>query len=241
MNPQNWKRNIRTMGKAFVVTIVIAFLCYRSVWAGLLFPIVFLFFYKQEKQAESEKQTEQMQQAFLHALKVLNDSLQAGLSMENSWREVENELKILYGETASLYVEVKEMNRRVVHNIPVEKLFLEIAHKYQIEEMMQFAQLLEYGKRSGSNWKKIIQTSVTRMSEKFEARQQIDLMLAEKKMEQQIMNVMPLLVLAYLQVSAWDYMSVLYHNWFGCICMSVFLVMYVIALIISAKIMRIEV
>ena len=50
---------------------------------------------------------------------------------------------------APMYLEIKEMNQRVAHNIPVEKLFLEIAYKYQLEDMMQFAQLLEYGKRSG--------------------------------------------------------------------------------------------
>ena len=133
------------------------------------------------------------------------------------------------------------MNQRVAHNLPIERLFLEVANKYRLEDMMQFAQLLEYGKRSGSNWKKIISLSVGRMSETFEAKQQIELMIAEKKMEQQIMNIMPLVILAFLQFSAWEYMSVLYHNWFGCICMSGFLIAYVVALLIAKEIMRIEI
>lgn len=160
--------------------------------------------------------------------------------MENAWKEVEKEIKYLYGETAYFYKAIKEINQRVANNSPIEKLFLEYAYQCRVDEITQFAELLEYGKRSGSNWKKIIDKTVNQMTEQYEARQQIEVMVAEKKMEQQVMNILPLGILAFLQFSAWEYMAVLYHNVFGILCMTIFLLAYIGAIYLSEKILRIQ-
>lgn len=227
--------------KSMGITVAIMFLFYRSFWAAILFPIVFMLVFRDTKRVSREKARMRLQEEFLHGIGVLNSSLQAGLSMENAWKEVEKEIGFLYGASSEFYLELKEMNQRVAHNMPIEKLFLEFAYKCRMEDMIQFAELLEFGKRSGSNWKKIIDVTVNQMTEQQEARQQIEVMVAEKKMEQQVMNVMPLGLLAFLQFSAWDYMAVLYHNWFGVICMTIFLVGYIAAIFLSQKILKVNV
>ena len=78
------------------------------------------------------------------------------------------------------------------------------------------------------------------MTECQEAKQEIEIMVAQKKMEQKIMNVVPLGLLAFLQFSAWDYMSVLYHNGFGILCMTVFLLGYVGAIFLSQRILKVQ-
>ena len=223
------------------ITGVIAWLVYRSFWALLLFPLVWFFLKKQEERIKNEVKQNQFRIEFLHGIEVLNVSLQAGFSMENAWREVEKENRLLYGETSEFGLDVHEMNQKVLHNMPIEKLLLDMAYKSKIEEVVQFAELMEYGKRSGSNWKHIIDVTVEQMLEANEAKQQIEVIIAEKKMEQQIMNILPLGLLAFLQMTAWDYMSVLYHNWLGVICMSIFLAGYIAAFYLSQKILRIEV
>ena len=87
----------------------------------------------------------------------------------------------------------------------------------------------------------MIDIFVARMTERYEAEQQIEIMVAEKKMEQQIMNLMPLGMLTFLQFSAWDYMSVLYHNWLGWIAMTAFLIVYLVAVILSQKILKVKI
>ena len=227
--------------KAIGVTVVIAWLIYRSLWALLLFPIVLFVMRRYEKKLEKEKRQKKLKDEFLHGIEVLNASLQAGFSMENAWKEVEREIKFLYGEDAEFYLELKEMNNRVSHNIPIEKLLLAFAYQCRLEEIIQFAELLEYGKRSGSNWKHMIDVIVQQMMERNEVKQQIEVVVAEKKMEQQVMNILPLGILAFLQISAWDYMSVLYHNWFGTLCMSIFLIGYLLAIYLSQKILKVEI
>lgn len=231
---------IRVWLKSIGITGVIMFLVYRSVWAFLLFPVIFFFQVKTEQQKNKEETNRKLQEEFLHGVSVLNNALQAGLSMENAWIEVEKETKLLYGTASEFYLAMKEINQKVAHNSPIEKLFLEYAYQCRIEDMIQFAELLEFGKRSGSNWKKIIDGTVSKMIERQEARQQIEVMVAEKKMEQQIMNIVPVGLLAFLQVSAWDYMSVLYNNWFGIIVMTIFLAGYIGAIFLSQKILKVQ-
>ena len=227
--------------KTVVVCVGIMVLFYRSIWAIILFPFVFAFLLKREKEKGSQARRNQMKEEFMHGVSVLNGSLQAGLSMENAWKEVEKEMKYLYGDTSNFYVELKKINQRVANNLPIEKLFLEFAYKCKIDEIIQFAELLEYGKRSGSNWKKIIDVTVNQMTDRYEAKQQIEVMVAEKKMEQQVMNILPLGMLAFLQFSAWEYMSVLYHNAFGIVCMTIFLIAYIGAIALSEKILRVQI
>lgn len=223
------------------MTGAVTILFYRSVWPALLFPIIVLVFWKLETRHCEEAKKNRMQKEFVSGLGILNTSLQAGLSMENAWKEVEKETKMMYGENSLLYLELKEMNQRTAHNVPVEKLLLEMAYKWKLEDMIQFSELMEYGKRSGSNWKKMIDIFVGRMTERYEAEQQIEIVIAEKKLEQQIMNIMPLGMLAFLQFSAWDYMSVLYHNWLGVISMTIFLALYLLAIFLSQKILKVKV
>ena len=226
--------------KAMGITVVVMVLVYRSIWGILLFPAILWVLQKDAKQKEREKGQTKLQEEFLHGIGILNSALQAGLSMENAWIEVEKETKLLYGSKSSFYMAIKEINQKVAHNNSIEKLFLEYAYRSKLEDMMQFAELLEFGKRSGSNWKKIIEGTVAQMTERQETKQQIEVMVAEKKMEQQIMNILPVGLLGFLQISAWDYMSILYHNILGCIVMTIFLLGYVVAIRFSEKILQVE-
>ena len=229
------------MIKSIGITIVIALLFYRSWWGVIIFPGVYFFQMRQEQRIQKETRKNKLQEEFLHGIGVLNSALQAGLSMENAWREVEVETKTMYGSDSEWYLAIKEMNQKVVHNTPIEKLFLEYAYQTKIDDMIQFAELLEYGKRSGSNWRKIIENTVNQITERQAARLEIEVMVAEKKMEQQIMNIFPLGLLAFLQISAKDYMSVLYHNWFGVCVMTIFLVLYIGAILLSQKILKVQI
>ena len=101
--------------------------------------------------------------------------------------------------------------------------------------------MFEYGKRSGGNWRRIIGDVVQHIQDKHDARREIEVMIASKKLEQQVLNVIPLGILLFLQISSWDYMSVLYHNMTGVICMSICLLLYGAGFLLSEKILQIKV
>ena len=96
------------------LTIGIAFLFYRSMWGMCCFPFLYFLFYKREKENGKEKRDQQLLDEFVNGIRVLNTSLQAGISMENAWREVQKEVQMMYGEESLFFKEIKEMNQENV-------------------------------------------------------------------------------------------------------------------------------
>lgn len=225
----------------FSLAVIIAFLFYRSFWGLWCFPILVFLFYKRQKVYGKERRNQQLLEEFVNGIRVLNTSLQAGISMENAWREVQKELQIMYGEDSLFYKEIKEMNHSIALNVPIEKLMLGFAYRSGVEDIITFAELFEYGKRSGGNWRRIIGEVVQHIQDKHDARKEIEVMIASKKLEQQVLNIIPLGILLFLQLSSWDYMSVLYHNPAGVLCMSICLLLYGIAYLLSERILQIQV
>lgn len=223
------------------VAVVVAYVFYHSVWGMVLLPGFYFLLKRRMRNELQRKRTEALQEQFMHGMQILNTSLQAGLSMENAWREVQKETGALYGETSDFFREIKEMNRTVALNMPIERLFLDFAHRSGVEDMISFAEIFDYGKRSGGNWKKIIEGTVLRMYERYETQKEIEVLLAAKKLEQQVMNLVPIGMLLFLQMASWDYIKVLYHNPLGVLCMSVCLAAYGAAVLLSEKIMEIQV
>ncbi len=235
------KEKLRIIFYSIIASLLVAVLFYRSLWVLLFTPVFLLIFTKREEQIRERSKKQQLEEEFISGIRILDTALQAGISMENAWLEVEREIGLLYGEKSLFYSYIKKMNHSVMLNGSLETLFLQVAEECQIEDMLQFAQILVYGKRSGGNWKKIIGSTVQRLSEKQETKKQIEVMVAEKKMEQQVMNIVPLGLLGFLQVSAWDYMSVMYHNPLGIICMTITLLGYGLSILLSQRILEIQV
>lgn len=231
----------RVLLGSLVATGLVAFLFYRSIWGLCCLPLVTWVFYKREKEQGKERRNQQLLEEFVNGIRVLNTSVQAGISMENAWKDVQKELFVMYGETSLFLKEVKEINHSVALNIPIEELILGFAYRSGLEDIIIFAELFEYGKRSGGNWRRMIQDVVQHIQDKYDAKREIEVMVASKKLEQQVLNVIPLGILFFLQLSSWDYMSVMYHNPIGIICMSVCLCGYVAAFILSEKILQIQV
>ena len=223
------------------ITIVIMWLFYRSVWGAVFFPLVWRIVNEKITKLRKERRNAKFLESFLNGIRVLNASIQAGFSMERAFTEVEKELKVLYGEKDLFYQEIVLLNHSMAMNISIEKLFAEFANRTGMEDVIQFAEILAYGKRSGGNWKQIIDATVYRMNEKQEVRKQIEVMVAEKKLEQKVMNLMPLGILCFLQITSWEYMQVMYHNIGGVCMMTIALGLYVFALYLSERILEIKV
>lgn len=227
--------------KALGCVLIIAYLFYRSLWGLLALPAAYTVIRRMEICHRQEKRAEQMQEEFVNGMQTLSTSLQAGLSMENAWREVEKETRSVYGEESNLAQELAVLNQSVAHNQSVEKLVLDLAYRSGVEDMIRFAEVLDYGKRSGGNWEKIIEATVYRMKERYETNKEIQVLIAAKRLEQRLMNVIPLCLLLFLQISSWDYMRVLYHNPLGILCMTLCLCGYAAAIFLSGRIMKIQV
>lgn len=87
----------------------------------------------------------------------------------------------------------------------------------------------------------IIRRSAEAIGNKIEVKQEIRMLLSSKKYEQRIMNLIPFLIVAYLQITSPGFFDVLYHNPAGILVMTGALAVYLAAYLLSCKIVEIEV
>lgn len=106
---------------------------------------------------------------------------------------------------------------------------------------MEFAQVFAAAKRNGGNLTEVIERSASIIEEKVETEKEIQILVSARKLEQRIMNVVPFGILLYISVTSKGFFDVLYHNPAGIIIMTVCLAVYVAAVLLSGKIVNIEV
>lgn len=237
----SWIQVAGVLLQAVLFTGIIAYLFYSSLCGMVFGPVLFVILMRRKKANCIAQRKRMLHGEFLDALKIVSTSLMSGMSMENAWREASKEMQVMHSKKSVIYRELEEMNHLVETNIPMEKVLIQFAYRSGVEDIISFAEVFEYGKRSGANWRKLIHDTTLRMEEKYETEKQIQIMLTEKKMEQKIMSVIPLGMILFLRVTSKDYMDVLYGNPFGIICMTICLMGYGVALYMAERIMKVQV
>lgn len=236
-----WLEHGKILAIAVGVTILIGYLFYESCWVALLFPLVYWVIRKRVMKAGRIKVQRQLSKQFLDAMRVISTALIAGYSLENAWKEAQKEMESLYGIHSYMYLELKEMNQLADLNNPLEQLMEAFANRTGIEEIKSFAEIFSFAKRSGGDFVHIIEHTTEHMRQKIETVQEIEVQLASRKMEQMVMDVIPIFILAYMKLSSGEYMQVLYGNVVGALFMTACLVVYVAAFFLAEKMMAIEV
>lgn len=236
-----WKDKLQYLLIAMVLSGVLAWLFYRSYWGMILFPAVYFFYKKKYIEEKIKRQKKQLLLEFKDTLQTLLAAMLAGYSIENAWLDVEQTIQKMHGPNSLMLAEVKKINAAVKMNQPVEQVLEEFANRSGCEEIESFAEIFSFAKRSSGDFAKIIRVTTQKIIGKMEVEQEIDTVLAGKKLEGNIMNLMPVFILAYMSVSAGDFLDVLYGNPMGVIVMSGLLVGYVIAIQISNRILDIKI
>lgn len=174
-------------------------------------------------------------------MEMVSASLLAGYALENAFLDAQKELGLLYGVQSPMQAELEKINRQVCMNQPLEKVFEEFALKCEVEEIRNFSEILTFAKRSGGDLIEIIRGTVENIGSKIQIEEEIQTMIAEKKLEQKVMNVMPMFLLVYMDITSPGYLDVLYGNILGILIMTICLAVYMAAVMISERMTNIEV
>ncbi len=244
MDYRSYRLTLKEHGKclagAVLLTAVIAYLFYDSAWGFLIFPAVYVLLRKRGIAQGTARVQAQIGKEFLDVLRTVSSALLAGLSMENAWREAAREIEGLYGESSIMGRELIRINGKVGMNIPLEQQLEELAMRSGNADIVSFAEVFAFAKRSGGNLVTIMEGTANHIRARFETEREIQVMVASKLLEQKIMNVVPLLILAYLKVTSIGFLDILYGNVAGVLFMSGCLLAYGGAILLSERMLRIE-
>lgn len=232
---------VQTLAAAAGISMITAFLFYRSVWGMCTFFVFAPLCLKFRQKREAARREVQIQKEFLTAMESVSGALMAGYSLESAWKYAQQETEQMYGIQGIFSRELRQLNQKLFMHEPMEQLLYELAERCDNEEIYHFAEILLYVKRSGGNMTEIIHRTVCRMQEKHEVLREITANVAAKRAEQKMMMLLLPLMLCFLTVSSPEYTGALYGNPAGVLVMSGCLAGYLGALFWAEKIVDIPV
>ena len=126
-------------------------------------------------------------------------------------------------------------------NKPVEDLLSDFAYRSGLDDITNFAEVFIVAKRNGGQLVQILSHSSEIIREKIQVQEEIRTLNANRRYEQKIMNLIPFLIILYMNFSSPGFFLVLYETFLGRVTMTVCLILYLTALYLSERIMNIEI
>ncbi len=228
-------------GIVLALISLVAYVFYRSFIAVILFSPAIPIYLIINKKRLIERRRDRLEEEFKEAIIVFTALLNAGYSMENAVRESLSQLKSMYKSMPLIISELEIMQKGIRMNMPVEKLFEELGERSGVEDIRNLARVIRIAKRSGGEMVSIMNNTVQAIQDRARLKRELLLLTSAKRFEQKIMNVFPVVIILYVNLTSPELFGVMYTSLAGRIVMSVCLMVYVLAIYISKKILDIEV
>lgn len=223
-----------------LVAGLVSYTFYRSLAVfALLLPAAAAYpFYR--KKSLKRKRLLALNLQFKEGILILSSSLSAGYSIENALEVSGKELQLLYGSQGMITREFAYMVRQMKTNKPVEAVMMEFAERSGLDDVENFARIFTSAKRSGGQLVPIINHTVGIMNDKITVQEEIRTLTSSKQFEQKIMNMIPFLIILYIDGTSPGFFNMMYESVMGRIVMSVCLTVYLIAYVMADKILDIQ-
>lgn len=218
----------------------VSYTFYRRVEVFLvLLPAAVCYPFHRRKKLR-QKRLQELNLQFKEGILILSSSLSAGYSIENALDVSGRELQLLYGVHGMITREFAHMVHQMRMNRPVESVMLEFGERSGLDDVENFARIFLVAKRSGGRLVPVINHTVDVMNDKILVQEEIRTLTSSKQLEQKVMNLIPFLIILYIDGTSPGFFSIMYDSVIGKIIMSVCLVVYVIAYVMTQKILNIQ-
>ena len=225
----------------YLIFALILYLFFKSVYAFVLMVPAVILYHRYFRKELEKKYKGILNQQFKDALLSISAALRAGYSMENALGESLEEMSGMYGRESLICTELNKMQNQRNLGMPLEMVFDEFAKRTRVEDIETFASVFSIAKRTGGDLVEIIQKTASDIASKVDTKNEIAVVVRSKKLEQNIMALMPPMIILYIDLSAGTILAPLYQSLIGRIVMLICLGIYVGAWFLSRKIMNIEV
>ncbi len=161
--------------------------------------------------------------------------------MENAIPETAGVLKKVLGNNNETTIAWNRIVQQMKLKAPADQLIMEFAVQSECGEIRSFAEVFTAARRTGGNLRAIVADTADSISRKIEVEEEIQTMLAAKKMEQRIMSLMPPGIIGYMRLTSPGYLDPLYHSVPGAAVMTICLLIWGAAIWWGSRIVKIEV
>ena len=236
----------RGKDRLFEAAVYVGFACilylfFKSVFAFVLLIPFALFYHRFHRKECIRKYREELNSQFKDALLSVSAALRAGYSMENALVESASEMEAMYGRDALICVQLTRMKNELSVGMQLGSIFQSFAERSGSEDIETFAAVFAIATRSGGDLVEIIRKTASDIASKIDTQEEIAVVVRAKRLEQNIMTLMPPLIILYVDLTAGSMLDPLYQTLTGRIVMFVCLLIYAGACYLGQKITRIRV
>lgn len=190
---------------------------------------------------KAKQKEEQFRIQFRDSIQAMSAALKAGYSVENAIRETKKDILPMYGKDTRIVKEYERMAVRMDMNCTSAQAMAEFSDRVKQEDVENFVNVFAAAKISGGDGIAIIRNAVRIISEKIDTEKEISTLIASKKLEFEIMCIVPFVIIFYMKMTFREFMEVLYESTAGTVTMSICLIVYIAAYRLGRKMIHIEV
>lgn len=186
-----------------------------------------------------KKRLDKLKKQFCDFASALTNALASGMNMNDSLQAVYQDLLVQYSEDSYIVQEVGEIINGVNNNIPVETMIEDFGLRSGITDIVNFATVFATCYRTGGNIKSVVRRTTEIISEKIMIASEIETSLTSNKMQANIMNVLPIIIVLIMRFMSPEF-SQSFSSVAGVIGLTISAAITVAAYKLGQKIMDIE-
>lgn len=148
--------NERYILEGIIIVLAAAYIFYENVLMSfILSPYVYIH-YRQRINERIVHDKKNFKKKFKDGIIAVSFALNVGYSIENAFGQAVDELTLMYGGDSDIVVKFKLIVIRLGQNENLEDILDDFAEESKVEDIMYFAEIFRYAKRSGGDLMAVI-------------------------------------------------------------------------------------
>lgn len=187
-----------------------------------------------------EARKKKLRKQFVDLLDSLATSISSGKNIPTAFIAAKEDLLVQYDADAFIVQEVDNIIAGINNNLDIGGMLLNFGERSGITDIRTFGRVFETAVSKGANMKEVIRNSHVILSNKCEIEAEIETKVASNKNEQNIMVIMPVILITMIKFAGSDFASN-FTTPTGILSTTIAIAMFVGAYMLGRKILKIEV
>ncbi len=183
---------------------IITYICNAVIMITAGIFAVKMFLPIRQEQIKS-KRIKNLKLQFVDLLDSLSASFATGQNAPSAFSTALNDLMIQYNDDAYIVKEVSMIIDGYNQNIPIENMLLDFGKRSGIKDVENFGRVFENVYRKGGDIKDVVRSTHEILSSKTQIEMEIATAITSNKNEQNIMLVMPFLIIGMIKMMGGDF------------------------------------
>lgn len=227
--------------KNTAICFLISYIFYESFLPIPFLSVIWIMYFRDWVEDRSRKKEHEFRVQFSNSIQSIAAALKTGYSVENAIREAKSDMELMYDERSRIRKEYERMTYQLNMKMSVMNVLERFSERIHQEDVDNFVTVFLSAQSSGGDSISIIKNAIKIISDKIETEKEIEVMLSAKKLEFEIMCIVPYFIIWYMKMTFREFIGILYGNSVGVVIMTSCLVIYMVAYRLGRKLTRIEV